>query len=379
MQAIFGQEHAVGILEPALKGGRVHHAWIFHGPAGVGKFTTALRMARVLLCHAAARGRTGVPEACGRCESCRLFARPDAAHPDVHVITKELAGASEFRTLRTKKQMNIPIDLLRERMLGGEVEGHYIEPAAGKTPLLNHGKVFIIDEAELLDQTGQNALLKTLEEPSPGTYIVLVTTHEDELLPTIRSRCQRVPFGRLDDAVIERWLTDHASGSDLNATQRRWVLAFAQGSLGRALLAVAYRMDSWYEALEPMLQQVAAGQPAPAMGQTMAELVEAFAQAWVKDHANASKDAANKAGVRYMLSLLGEYCRGALREVSAAAASMDVFEADRRVAPWLAGIELIQEAERQLQSNVAPPLLLDNLGVQWAVMSQGSQPHLAGR
>lgn len=376
MQSIFGQDRAVEIVEAALRGNRVHHAWIFHGPAGVGKFTTALRFARILLCHAPTTSTDGRPEACGRCDSCRLFGRPDAAHPDLHVITKELAGASDFRSLRTKKQMNIPIDLLRERMLGGEVETTYIEPAVAKTPLLNHGKVFIIDEAELLDVTGQNALLKTLEEPSPGTYIILVTTHEDELLPTIRSRCQRVPFAPLDDQLIGRWLNDHAQGGDLNQKQLQWVLAFAQGSLGRALLALAYRMDGWYETLEPMIAAVTAGRPAPGMGATMAELVEAFAQAWVKDHANASKDAANKAGVRYMLSLLGEHCRSRLRQVSAEAASMDIDEVDRRLAPYMAGIELIQQAEANLESNVSPPLLLDNLCVQWAVMSQ---PHLAGR
>src|SRR5687767_12885857 len=98
----------------------MHHAWIFHGPEGVGKFTTAVEVARVLLCH-----ESRDTEACGQCESCRLFAsRPsiyEAAHPDLHLIYKELARDSDFRDLRERKQLNIPLALVRERVVGGWV------------------------------------------------------------------------------------------------------------------------------------------------------------------------------------------------------------------------------------------------------------------
>ncbi|MEL7087151.1 MAG: hypothetical protein AAGL98_01715, partial [Planctomycetota bacterium] len=220
MDAILGQTHALDQLHAQLTSGRVHHAQIFHGPAGVGKFTTALALAKVLLCHAPERDLAGRVTACGGCVSCLTFrpapeeAGPDAtpgagagaaagagagagafpgvAHPDLHVVNKELARYSDDRQVRDRKLTSIPVDVLRTAL---------IEPAYLGAQL-NHGKVFIVDEAELLNAAGQNVLLKTLEEPPTpddntgggGTTIILVTANEDRLLPTIRSRCQRIAF-----------------------------------------------------------------------------------------------------------------------------------------------------------------------------------------
>src|SRR5204863_4320065 len=97
-------------------------------------------------------------------------------HPDFHIIHKELAAYSDNRELREKKQINIPIDLLRERLLGGTSGSSHHEAPAYRTAALGHGKVFIIDEAELLDPTAQNAMLKTLEEPPAQTWIFLITS-----------------------------------------------------------------------------------------------------------------------------------------------------------------------------------------------------------
>jgi hypothetical protein len=100
----------------------------------------------------------------------------------------------------------------------------------------------------------------------------------------------------------------------------------------------------------------------------MAQRVEAFAKAWVDNHKNASKDAANKAGVRHLFGVLGEICRSQLR----AARSVDD---ETAIEPWLAGVDLLQEAERDLYSNVNVALLLDNLAIQWSART----PHPAGR
>jgi DNA polymerase-3 subunit delta' len=375
MRTIFGQDRAVDVLEAALAGQRVHHAWIFHGPHGVGKFTTARRFARILLCHEPMPDAMGRVEACGRCRSCTALSSEGGVHPDLHIIHKELASESSFGRLRGKKQANIPIDLLRERMIGGYIDTAYVDAVVAKSPMLGHHKVFIIDEAELLDSSGQNALLKTLEEPSAGTYIILVTTAEHRLLPTIRSRCQRVIFHHLSDEAIERWLDRHGHTA-LTGPQRRAVLRFAQGSLGRALLAIAFRFDGWYETLDPMLQRTMAGHSVPELGPTMAQLVEDFAQAWVKGRANASKESANAAGVRHMLSLLGGYCHKGLTEAAAHAAGLSPEQADQALRPSLAGLELIHDAQQHLASHVSAALLLDNLAVQWAL---NSSPHPAGR
>ncbi|MHC4996117.1 MAG: hypothetical protein ACYTGQ_13810, partial [Planctomycetota bacterium] len=304
------------------------------------------------------------------CESCQLFDHPDAAHPDLHVITKELAAESSIATLRTRKQMNIPIDLLRERMIGGWVGSSdnrkYFEPIAGKTSQLRRGRVYIIDEAELLDGPGQNALLKTLEEPPEGAYIFLITSNEDRLLPTIRSRCQRVAFAPLEDDEVIGWMNEHLSIGEFNDQQKRWIVQSARGSLGRASLAMDYRMDRWAESVEPMLVAAASGRPSAEFGQTMTDLVEAFAKQWVNDHKGASKDASNKAGVRHMLGLLGEISRQRLARGAAEVQPDNLEAADQRLRPWLWGIELLQRAERELDANVAQALLLDNLAIQWA-------------
>lgn len=364
MQAIFGHERALAVIHAAMRSGRMHHAWIFHGPPGVGKCAVARNIAQALLCHAPKENKE---TACGACPSCRLFATDGAAHPDLRLIYKELAAVSSFSGLRKKKQSNIPLDLLRETMVGGWVEEQYLDPAVGMKPMMNHGKVFIIDEANLLDAMGQNVLLKTMEEPPPDTYIFLITAHEERLLPTIRSRCQRVAFGELEDAVVERWLAGHAAAAALQPAQRAWVARFARGSLGRAAFAAEYRMDLWAESLDPMVARLAAGKPDPRFGATMAKLVDDYAKAWVENHKGASKEAANKAGVLHMLGLLGETCRRNLREAVPRARADDPIAADALARPWLRGIDLLQEAERNMESNVAFALLLDHLAIQWGV------------
>ena len=364
MESILGHEHAKDILQSALRSGRMHHAWIFHGPQGVGKQTMAAAVARMLLCHNP--GAEGA--SCGICPSCRLDAK---AHPDLHLIYKELAAVSDFRHLRERKQMNIPVDLLREHVIGGHVGDHYIDPAVGVRPMLNHGKAFIIDEADLLDLTGQNSLLKTLEEPPPGTYLFLITSNDDRLLPTIRSRCQRVPFSALDDELVKQWLADQPAAQDLSPDQRAWVVRFARGSIGRAALALEYRLDAWAQAVGPMIDRVASGRPDVEMGPAMAGLVDGFAESWVKAHKGASKEAANKAGVRHMLGLIAETCRLRLRDAAAGADPADPITPEDAAHPWLAGIDLVQDAERNLESNVNVSLLLENLAIQWPAAGRG--------
>ena len=118
MNRILGQPRAIDVLQASLRSGRIHHAWIFSGPPGVGKFTTAVEFARILLDPDAGPNLGGMIEADPEGRTSRLI---DAGtHPDLHVIRKELALYSENAELRRKKLTNIPIDLLRETMLGGK-------------------------------------------------------------------------------------------------------------------------------------------------------------------------------------------------------------------------------------------------------------------
>ncbi len=288
----------------------------------------------------------------------KLLSAEDTAiesHPDLHIIQKELALFSESKKLREKKLINIPLDLLRERMIGGQVESKHHQAAAYLTPVLGNGKVFIIDEAELLDFVAQNALLKTLEEPPAQTYIILVTSQPQRLLPTIRSRCQHARFGTLSPDAMNQWL-DQADLS-INESQRKWIEHFSDGSPGIAQLASENRFYEWQVTLNPMLGELDDGRYPAQMGQTLGELVETFAKSWVDKHDNASKDAANKDGVRHLLNLLAAHARKRLG--SCAQQSQDCDH-------WLGVIDLIRDAEQQMNSKVNVKLLLENLVAQWA-------------
>ncbi len=203
MDKILGQARAIDMLQAALRTGHAHHAYVFHGSAGVGKFTTAKAFAKIILCHDPQTDLGGRVIACGGCASCRLLrgesgsAQNSGVHPDFLVVTKELARFSDDRKIRERKQLTIPVEVL---------ESQFIEPIH-RAPQLRHNKVLVIDEAELIDSRGQNLLLKTLEEPPAGMYLILVTASEDKLLPTIRSRCQRHRLRPAAvDEVLDRWL-----------------------------------------------------------------------------------------------------------------------------------------------------------------------------
>jgi len=166
---IVGQDHVTRTLRSAIESGRVAHAFLFAGPRGVGKTTTARVLAKALNCE---QGPT--PRPCNVCSSCREIA--DSSAIDV----LELDGAS-----------NRGIDNAREI-----VENVRYRPA--KSPY----KLYIIDEVHQLTKEAFNALLKTLEEPPAHVKFIFATTEPDRVLPTIVSRCQRYDFRRLSAAEI---------------------------------------------------------------------------------------------------------------------------------------------------------------------------------
>ena len=346
MQRILGHDRVIDILQGALQAGRLHHAWIFHGPAGIGARTTAEALAAILLDPHAAPNLTGTIEADPHGQTARLIAA--GTHPDLHLISRRLASYVTDARTRRSKQTNIPADVVREFI---------VEPAtrSGHRSGSRANKVFIVDEAELLQPIAQNILLKTLEEPPPGTVLILVTANEDELLPTIRSRCQRVAFAPLDDEAMGGWIK--AAGFDMDAAQRRWLLRFAQGSPGLASQAVEHGLYDWYVALEPMIRVIeSCGYPAE-MGATMASLIDAYAAGCVKANPSASKESANRDGADFLFILL-------CREVHTG--MMRAIETGAPVERRLAILEVMLEAERQLDSHLNLGQVLENIVTQWA-------------
>src|SRR5689334_7297854 len=185
--AIFGQSDAIDSLRRAYLADRLPHGLIFAGPTGVGKATTARALAKLFLCE-----QPKSDEPCDRCESCRVF---DAGnHPDYHVITKELIRYHD-KTGKSKG-IDLSIHVIRPELL---------EPASRK-PVMGRGKVFVVEQADLMNPQAQNALLKTLEEPAGRAVIILLTDQPGCLLPTIRSRCQLVRFAALDPKRVQKEL-----------------------------------------------------------------------------------------------------------------------------------------------------------------------------
>ncbi|MEM6853622.1 MAG: DNA polymerase III subunit [Planctomycetota bacterium] len=383
MDRIHGQTHALDQLHAQLASGRVHHAQIFHGPAGVGKFTTALAFAKVLLCFNPTSDLAGRKSACGGCASCLTFRdrggdeagvdegdTPDIAHPDLHVVNKELARYSDDKQTRDRKLTSIPVNVLRSAL---------IEPAYLGAQL-NHGKVFIVDEAELLNPAGQNALLKTLEEPPTpneggGTTIILVTSNEDRLLPTIRSRCQRIAFVPLPDEVLDRYLQEHAES--LEPVERSWLVGFAQGSLGRAKLVLDYELTEWARVVLAQLEQMARGRAVPSLGSDMAERIGGFAESWVKNHKNASKEAANKLAAGLMFSLVATFAQQQLDKLADQCDPAALEDAEAKLLPWVGVIDALGVAETRLRSNVNLGLTCDGLASAiWTSLRQGRPAHV---
>lgn len=365
MEKILGQDQAVDILLTALASGRMHHAWIFSGPRGVGKFTTAVELARILLDPTVTTDLSGRPSADPDSRTSQLIGA--GTHPDLHVVRKEMAKYSQNKSLQNRKQTNIPLDLVRELVIGGQTGDDRVHEApAYLTPALGHGKVFIIDEAELLDRTAQNALLKTLEEPPKQTYFFLITDQYDLLLPTVRSRCQHVRFRLLDEKSMEQWLK--RAKLEVSARELEWIRAYAEGSPGQAALAAEYKLFEWQERLAPLLDSLERGRPVMELGSVLGELADGFAAQWVKSHANASKEAANRDAAGKLLALLASEARRRAAEAIATSPRMapaGAHPAER----WFEIIDAIAFTEREIDANVNMKLALESLAVQWGELA----------
>ena len=218
-----GQQNAVLRLQRALRGQRVPHSYIFHGPEGVGKSLLARQWAKLLLCPQPIRQPLNhhtlneIDDCCDQCHDCRMVEAD--THPDLHIINRDLARFTSQK--RARQLVNLPIDVIRE----------FVIKPAGVVPNRGRARVFIIEESETMNPASQNALLKTLEEPPPETFLILITSKPEKFLPTVRSRCQSVRFGPLPYTYISEKL----AAAGVPAEQVRYWADFCNGRLGPAL------------------------------------------------------------------------------------------------------------------------------------------------
>jgi DNA polymerase-3 subunit delta' len=337
---LIAQDRAVSSLRSALRRGALHHAYLFGGPEGVGKATAARLLAQAANCEGPALEGGHPDDPCGACAPCRKIAR--GVHPDVLVLREERAmakaGLWDPKGGRAPSK-DIVVDQVRD----------VVDRRLARKRFEGRRRFVILDPADAMNPQAQNALLKTLEEPPEETTLVLVASSPDALLPTIRSRCLRVPFAPLPAAAVAARL--EAAGRP--APEARLAAALSGGSLSRALALDA-------ETLEAERDAVLA---ATALDPSDAGAWLAFA----RDHGE-DREAAGE-----LCALLAVW----LRDVLAAQAGVaelalgDLVEATRRAATALPPVEVLRRREEvqktaaALRQNASPTLALERMLIAW--------------
>ncbi|MDI6699462.1 MAG: DNA polymerase III subunit delta' [Candidatus Saccharicenans sp.] len=197
---IWGNEQVKQILKLSLSKGRLPNSLLFFGPAGTGKLQMALTVAKALNCL------QQTDDSCDRCDSCLRIER--GQHPNLRVIAREKN---------------------REQIVKEQIEE--VNYQATLRPWAQGRLVFIIDEADRMNETVANSLLKTLEEPRAFAYFILLTEDLQLILPTIRSRCQVLRFSPLSQEEVEKALVD----SGWPADRARLLAQASEGNLKAVL------------------------------------------------------------------------------------------------------------------------------------------------
>nr|WP_320050442.1 DNA polymerase III subunit delta' [uncultured Desulfuromonas sp.] len=193
---IIGHDRQKKLLRQAWNNQRMAHAYLFTGAEGIGKRLMATALVRLIFCE----NQTG----CGTCAGCRRIDHNN--HPDLHILEPE----GSF----------IKIDAIRE-----------LQRELQHPPLEAPRRICLIDGADKMNPAAGNALLKTLEEPRRDVMLILISAHPEAVLETIRSRCQQLPFSRLDQSMISQVLKQQGFSED----ECRILASLSEGSLKKAL------------------------------------------------------------------------------------------------------------------------------------------------
>jgi DNA polymerase-3 subunit delta' len=325
---LVGQQHAHRILSGALRSARISHAYLFVGPAGVGRMATARAFAQALLC---ARGGD---DACGDCGPCRKVAA--GTHPDLRVVTPG-------RTEAGAERRAVAIDQIRD-----------LKRDAAYPPYEGRWKIYIIEDTDQMRAEAANSLLKVLEEPSPSTVIILLSTSTEALLPTLVSRAQLVRFTLVPADEIAKALL---SRGGIPVERARFLAATARGRPGSAFEA-AGAGDEPFARRRAVLTTLAAVQ----RGDIVAGLDAAEAVAKQKEEIEGWLDIA--------LLWLRDLAVWRVTQDSTLLANVDLRDeiareaAPARVADLARAVGAVEEAKAALRRNINPRLILEALFTQ---------------
>jgi DNA polymerase-3 subunit delta' len=328
---VVGQDDAIRVLSAAARGERLAHAYLFAGPAHVGKTLTALQFAQALNC-------TGDEPPCGRCRQCERIASGN--HTDVEIVSVGGLCDEEGHKHGADDSRDIRVCQVRR-----------MERVISRAPFEGRYRVIIIDPADKMRDVSQNAVLKTLEEPPPNVVIVLVTDVEEMLLPTIRSRARRIEFSGVARNVIEQTLRTRWDAEPPRAAE---LAGLSGGRIGWALLAL--RDEDALMRHRALIDR--------AQGLAEAPIAERFAFA----SEVGSKYTKDRAGVQATLAAWQDWWRDLL--MVAAGREQEATHRDRLdslrplaaqcgVAPAAAALRAISDARQQLEENGSPVLVLE--------------------
>jgi len=332
---ILGQAEALRQLKSAIEAQRLAHAYLFEGPRGVGKSMAARALACMLLC----------PEqgACDGCDTCRRIT--EHTHPLVRTYGLQ------------KNSRNIGVDAIRDDLI----------PFFSFRSAPGEYKIAIVDPADALSLEAANMLLKTLEEPGRWSLLVLLTGTAEALLPTIRSRCQRIRFRRIPERLIAERLKEKM---DIAPDHARVVAKLSGGSMGRAFELAGRDFTAWrVRALDAFAGLISGKADPVATAKTLLEMARESARGLQEQRVE----------VQQLLGLMLSYVRDlAIAEekhenlllnddrqtLTAEAAMLDeqkVFEIFDR----------IFETKDDIESNINIPLALQELCLQTSELAGG--------
>lgn len=367
MRNIHSQDKAVAALQQAYAEERIPHAYLFVGPDGVGKYTTAEAFARLLLCRSPIQNadRSGPVKAdsCGQCPSCQLM---DAGnHPDFVLIYKELLQYTKDGENDTAP-VEMPVDVIRE---------FFLDRAARK-PVMGPYTVFVMDEAEKVNSSSQNAMLKILEEPPSFCIIILLCSRLEEMLPTTRSRCRILSFGPVSETVIVEELTRKG----MDASHALFWARFSEGRLGEALrwaqLEESDKPVHAYEIKKELAERLCRLEPADLIDTAgwLIQSAKAVGDAWARQKPNVStKDlfrTAEKGLLRMVLTLLADLIKITYSEESSLVYS-DQIELVRQLSKKINAEEAaekiinIQKLLGWVDASVNEKLIFERLLLTW--------------
>jgi len=333
---LIDQSHAVMLLRTAARTGRVSHAYLFAGPAGVGRYDAAVAFAQLLNCE---QPDASPGDACGECRACRRIAA--GQHPDVRTVDVERG-----LLLDPQDTTRAAIGIAQVRALRREV---------AFPPLEGRCKVYILAGADRMQAEAASSLLKVLEEPPAQVVIILIAESTVPMLPTVVSRCQLVRFSLVPAAAIEQALV---ARHGLDPGRARFIAALAGGQLGRAVTwATSAEALEWREQALDLLIRMETADP-------LERLDAAEAAARDRDHLDDLLDVAlfwfrdllvwqETRDETYLINL------DRREKVAELAAALPAPVLSER-------IRAVEEAKADLRRNVHPRLLLEHLFLRLA-------------